>query len=66
MAVWLGDAETPVNPGVAAVVRQAAGRLSDAGYIVEEVAPPHLSEMAELWMALLYADSIGPRARDCL
>jgi amidase len=60
VALWLGDADTPVDPGVAAVVRQAAGWLADAGYVVEEAAPPHLAEMAELWMALLYADSIGP------
>lgn len=60
VALWLGDADTPVDPAVAAVVRQAAGWLSDAGYTVDEVYPPHLAEMAELWMALLYADSIGP------
>ena len=60
VAMWLGDGDTPVDPSVAAVVRQAAGWLSDAGYVVEEVAPPHLSEMAELWMALLYADASAP------
>lgn len=60
VALWLGDSETPVDPEVAAVVRQAAGWLSEAGYVVEEVAPPHLSEMAELWMALLYADASDP------
>ena len=60
VALWLGDGDTPVDLEVAAVVRQAAGWLEDAGYVVEEVAPPRLAEMAELWMALLYADSIGP------
>lgn len=60
VAVWLGDADTPVDPAVAAVVRQAADWLDTAGYIVEEAAPPHLAEMAELWMALLYADFTGP------
>jgi amidase len=60
VAMWLGDGDTPVDPEVAAVTRQAAGWLSDAGYVVEEVAPPHLSEMAELWMALLYADASDP------
>lgn len=60
VAMWLGDGDTPVDPEVAAVVRQAAGWLSDAGYVVDEVAPPHLSEMAELWMALLYADVSSP------
>lgn len=60
VALWLGDADTPVDPAVADVVRQAAGWLSYAGYCVEEAAPPHLSEMAELWMALLYADASAP------
>lgn len=60
VALWLGDAETPVDPGVAAIVRQAARWLEAAGYIVEEAAPPRLAEMSELWMALLYADCIGP------
>lgn len=60
VAMWLGDGDTPVDSAVAAVVRQAAGWLTDAGYVVDEVAPPHLSEMAELWMALLYADASAP------
>ena len=60
VAMWLGDDETPVDPGVAQVVKQAAKWLDDAGYTVEEIAPPHLAEMAELWMALLYADCDGP------
>ena len=60
VALWLGDAETPVDPAVAAIVRQAASWLEEAGYIVEEAAPPRLAEMSELWMALLYADCIGP------
>lgn len=60
VAVWLGDDDTPADPAVAAVVRQAADWLDDAGYVVEEAAPPNLAEMAELWMALLYADCTGP------
>lgn len=60
VALWLGDGNTPVHPEVATVIRQAAAWLEQAGYIVEEAAPPHLAEMAELWMALLYADATGP------
>lgn len=65
VAVYLGDAGMPVDPEVAAVVRQAADWLQDAGYVVEEIAPPHLVEMSELWMALLYAECTGP-VRDML
>jgi amidase len=42
-----GDAG--VQPEIAAAVRQAAGWLAEAGYAVEEKAPPHFSEAAELW-----------------
>ncbi|WP_137151661.1 amidase [Devosia sp. FKR38] len=59
VALFTGEAEFGTHPEVAAVLRRAAGWLEDAGYIVEEVAPPRLAEMAELWMALLYAECSG-------
>ena len=65
VAVWPGEAGVPVDPGVIAVVRRAAGWLQDAGYVIDEIAPPHLAEMSELWMALLYAECTGP-VRDLL
>lgn len=64
-ALWLGDAETAVAPEVADTVRRAGDWLAQAGYVVEEAAPPHLAEMSELWMALLYAECTGP-TRDAL
>ncbi len=65
VALWLGDADTPVDPAVAAITRQAADWLADAGYVIEEAAPPDLAEMTELWMAMLYAECTGP-VRDML
>ena len=38
---------------VAEAVRLAAAWLEDAGYRVEEVAPPHWKEAAELWALLV-------------
>ncbi len=60
VAMFVGDAETPVDPEIAAIMRKAGSWLEEAGYVVEEVAPPHLAEMAELWMAMLYAETSDP------
>lgn len=59
VALYAGDADMPVDPGVAEVLRQAGRWLEDAGYIVEEAAPPRLSEMSRLWMSMLYAENTG-------
>lgn len=40
---------SPADPAVVAAVRQAGAWLADAGYVVEEVEPPSLSEAHELW-----------------
>ena len=39
----------PADPAVVAALRQAGAWLADAGYMVEEVEPPSLSEAQELW-----------------
>jgi amidase len=39
----------PADPAVVAAVRQAGAWLADAGYSVEEVEPPSLTEAHELW-----------------
>ncbi|MFN3592756.1 MAG: amidase family protein, partial [Thermaurantiacus sp.] len=44
------------DPGVAGVVRAAAAALADAGYAVEEVAPPRFQELVENWAQLLGTD----------
>jgi len=41
------------DPAVAAAVAQAAQWLQQAGYVVEEAAPPRFSEAADLWLALI-------------
>jgi amidase len=43
---------TPADPAVVAAVRQAGAWLADAGYAVEEVEAPSLSEAAELWQRI--------------
>jgi amidase len=60
VALFTGEAEFGTDPEIVAILRQAALWLEQAGYVVEDVAPPRLSEMAELWMALLYAECSGP------
>jgi amidase len=40
----------PADPAVVAALRQAAAWLQDAGYTVEEVEPPSLSDAQQLWM----------------
>jgi amidase len=42
-----------VAPSVAAAVRQAAEWLADAGYVVEERAPPDFTAAVELWNLIL-------------
>lgn len=60
VALFTGEREFGTAPEIAATVRKAASWLEDAGYIVEETAPPHLAEIAELWMSMLYAECSGP------
>lgn len=51
------------QPAIQASVRQAGAWLAAAGYAVEEVAPPRLGEVADLWAKLGMADvmrALGP------
>src|SRR4051812_47750971 len=48
-----------VDPGVAAAVGAAAEALADAGYEVEEAAPPALADAVDLWAGLLITDLRG-------
>ena len=45
-----------LDPAVAAAVRRAGDALSDAGYEVAEVAPPHIPEVMDLWARILLGD----------
>lgn len=53
VAVTRGPATAEAHPAVLAALDQAAGYLSDAGYAVEAVDPPHMEELAECWRRLL-------------
>ena len=59
VALFTGEAAFATAPEVATTVRKAGRWLEEAGYVVEEIGPPRLAEMAELWMGLLYAESSG-------
>jgi len=59
VALFTGEAEFGTDPEIVIALRQAARWLEEAGYVVEEAAPPRMAEMAELWMALLYAECSG-------
>ena len=48
-----------VTPAVASAVRQAGRWLEDAGYAVEEVEPPELGAVADLWAAIAMEDVIA-------
>jgi amidase len=41
----------PIDPRIAALVERAAGHLADAGYAVEEVEPPPITDPARGWMS---------------
>lgn len=45
------------DPAVTVGLDDAAGALSDAGYQVEHVAPPHFRELAELWSPLVITEA---------
>lgn len=49
VAILADTDECDVDPEVTEAIRQAGAILQDAGYIVEEVAIPSLSEAADLW-----------------
>jgi len=46
-----------VDPQVADGVRAAVDALAQAGYLVEEVEPPHMVEASELWRRLMFTDT---------
>jgi amidase len=55
-----------VAPAVADAIRQAGRWLEEAGYAVEEIEPPELGAVADLWAAIAMDDTIAalePAAR---
>ena len=57
VALCAGIPEADVDPAVAAAVKQAGRWLADAGYEVEEVAPPHLHEAGSLFFTLVVSEN---------
>ena len=57
VALCTGVPEAKVDPAVAAAVRQAGKWLQDAGYEVEETAPPHLHEAGSLFFTLVVSEN---------
>ena len=57
VALCAGIAEADVDPAVAAAAKQAGQWLADAGYEVEEVAPPHLHEAGSLFFTLVVSEN---------
>lgn len=55
-AVFTAPAGADLHPAVDAAVRQSARWLEEAGYRIEEVAPPHFTEAANLFWSLLMAE----------
>lgn len=58
VALTHGPADLDCDPAIVAALDAAAGYLSDAGYQVERVDPPAMSEVAELWRKLIGADTL--------
>ncbi|HWI38327.1 MAG TPA: amidase [Burkholderiales bacterium] len=57
VAMCAGIPEADVDPAVAAAVKQAGKWLADAGYEVEEVAPPHLHEAGSLFFTMVVSEN---------
>lgn len=57
VALFMSCPGMPVDPAVTLALNQAAHWLEQAGYDVEEAAPPHFAEAAALWRTLTVDDS---------
>ncbi len=53
VALFADHDDCAVDPDVSAAIRQAAAMLSDAGYVVEEVPIPSMTEAADLWRLVM-------------
>ena len=57
VALCSGIPEADVDPAVAAAVKQAGRWLAEAGYEVEEAAPPHLHEAGSLFFTMVVSEN---------
>jgi amidase len=53
VALWKGPADTVVDEAVTRALTDAANALIDAGYTVDEVEPPHLAEIGDLYFGVV-------------
>ena len=58
VALVANPAGRGAEPAIQDSVRQAGGWLAEAGYDVEEIEPPRLGEVADLWAKMAMADTI--------
>ena len=56
VALFAENPGAEVDPAVSAALRAAAGWLEDAGYRVEQAAPPHFEEIARLFFTLIRSE----------
>ena len=56
VAMFQNDPSADIDPAMPAAIRTAAHWLEDAGYEVEEVAPPHFNEAVSLFWTLLMTE----------
>lgn len=59
VALFRGTAAYKADPAVLQALEQSAAWLEDAGYIVEEAAPPRFDEAADLWLNVLMNEASG-------
>jgi amidase len=57
VALTVDPAKLGVDPAVADAVRRAGAALARAGYAVEEVEPPSVEAIAELWWTLAWSET---------
>lgn len=68
VALVTGVEGIEIDPAAVAAVREAGAALSAAGYQVEEITPPQLARVVELWHPIGLTDlniSLRPQLKDC-
>ncbi|MGH8819611.1 MAG: amidase, partial [Achromobacter pestifer] len=64
VALFGGTPAFRPDPAVSEALRRSAAWLEDAGYIVEEAAPPRFDEAVDLWLNVLMNEASGSMQRE--